>query len=224
MEPDPASVSAPDPHPLPWRRALGRAEKGLYLVAVLALGWCGFVLLDSARYEQAQEARLEEILVERASLPRPAGRTPGPAAAPAARVEATTSGLVGRLELPRIGLTAIVAEGTGSRTLRRAVGHVRGSALPGENGNVVLAAHRDRHFRPLKEVREGDLVWLTTPDGRFEYRVEFATVVEPDDAELVQDAPDPVLTLVTCYPFYYVGDAPQRFLVRARLVTPVPAS
>jgi sortase A len=215
MEPDPAPFSAPDPLFSSWERALRKAERGLYVVAVLTLGFCAWTLLDAARYERVQEARLEELLTRRPAVPGP---RPARAAAPAARAEARASGLVGRLELPRVGLDAIVAEGTGARTLRRAVGHVRGSALPGESGNVVLAAHRDRHFRPLKDVREGDVVWLTTPDGRFEYRVEFSTVVDPEDEELVQDAPEPVLTLVTCYPFYYVGDAPQRFLVRARLV------
>jgi sortase A len=196
--------------------AARRLEHALFLVAALALGWCTWTLADAARYERAQSERLDH-------LPRrgTAARGPGPFKAEATRTEARENGLVGRLEMDRLGLSAIVSEGTGSRTLRRAVGHVPGTAFPGETGNVVLAAHRDRHFRPLRKVEEGDLVRLTTPDGTFVYRVDDARVVEPGSTDLVQPASRaPVLTLVTCYPFYFVGDAPLRFIVRASLVAP----
>jgi sortase A len=102
-----------------------------------------------------------------------------------------------------------------ARTLRLAVGHVPGTALPGEDGNVVLAGHRDTFFRPLKDVEPGDAVTLTTPEGRFEYRVEAAEVVAPTRTDLLESTSAPTLTLVTCYPFYLVGSAPDRFIVRA---------
>jgi len=102
--------------------------------------------------------------------------------------------------------------------LRRAVGHLPGTALPGEPGNVVLAGHRDPFFRPLKDVRPGDAVELTTPQGRFEYTVEDTQVVEPGRTDLLDPAGRARLTLVTCYPFYLVGNAPDRFVVRARQV------
>jgi sortase A len=228
MEIDPAPYAAPDPPPPTWgslraavtavRRpfVLRWAERSLYFVALLSLGFCAFSLLDAARYEQAQGLRLQHLEAS-ATTSRPLAA--GPRRATAARAEAGSTGLVGRLEMSRLGLSAIVSEGTDSRTLRRAVGHLPGTAFPGESGNVVLAAHRDRHFRPLRKVREGDFVLMTTPDGTFRYRVEYAAVVEPEDTEPIAEVDAPVLTLVTCYPFHYVGDAPQRFVVRAALVT-----
>jgi sortase A len=227
MSEDPTPVVAPELASLPSdglravvaaaRRPFVRRllERGLFATAFLSLGWCAFTLLDSARYEWAQGRRLNVL---RAEARRAHPSRLGPRGAVATRKEARESGLVGRLELGRLGLSAIVAEGTGGRTLRRSVGHLPDTAFPGEPGNVVLAAHRDRHFRPLRQVRTGDIVRVTTPDGVFRYRVEFSRIVEPDSTELVGDLASPVLTLVTCYPFYYVGDAPQRFVVRARLV------
>jgi sortase A len=191
------------------------AERVLFATAVVSLTWCAWTLLDAAQYERRQERRLNALAADAYGPPK----TPfAPLGALATRTETSKSGLIGRIELERLGLTAVVSEGIENRTLRRSVGHVPGSAFPGETGNVVLAAHRDRHFRPLRKVRAGDLVRVTTPDGTFDYRVEFSQVVEADSTELVADVEEPVLTLVTCYPFYFVGDAPQRFVVRARLV------
>jgi sortase A len=195
-----------------FRRAV---ERALFATAALSLTYCAWALLDSAQYERRQQRRLNALAVDAYGPPRAPIASLG---ALATRKETRKSGLIGRLELERLGLSAIVAEGIGTRTLRRSVGHVPGSAFPGETGNVVLAAHRDRHFRPLRKVRAGDLVRVTTPDGSFDYRVEFSRIVDADSSELVQDVEAPVLTLVTCYPFYFVGDAPQRFVVRARLV------
>ena len=110
---------------------------------------------------------------------------------------------------------AIIVEGTSGRALRRAVGHITGTALPGETGNVVVAGHRDTFFRALRNIREDDEVTLTTPDGAYRYRVDSIAVVEPEDTQVLSDSGESVLTLVTCYPFYFVGPAPQRFVVRA---------
>src|SRR5262249_36173363 len=93
---------------------------------------------------------------------------------------------------------------------------------PGEPGNVVLAGHRDTYFRDLKDVVTGDLIRITTPDGDYDYQVDSILVVEPDRGDLLGDTGQPSLTLVTCYPFYWVGPAPQRFIIRARLAGRAP--
>jgi sortase A len=127
--------------------------------------------------------------------------------------------LVGRLEVPRLGLSAIVREGVASQTLRRGAGRIPGTALPWEAaGNVGVAAHRDRVFRPLKDIGKKDIITLTTVEGTYRYQVEWTKIVTPKDTEVLHDTPGPTLTLVTCYPFYYVGSAPKRFIVRARRI------
>jgi sortase A len=123
--------------------------------------------------------------------------------------------LVGRIQIPRLGISAIVREGEDADTLRKAVGHIPGTALPGASGNVGLAAHRDTYFRPLKDIRKGDLIRVATLSGRHEYRVESTEIVTPADVRVLDPTREPSLTLVTCYPFYYVGPAPKRFIVHA---------
>lgn len=122
---------------------------------------------------------------------------------------------IGRLEVPRIGLSVVVLEGSDAGTLRLGVGRVRNSSLPGEGGNVVLAGHRDTFFSPLSEIRPGDRISLRTPEGTFPYTVDWTTVVNPQDTKVIKATAQPALTLVTCYPFSYVGAAPKRFIVRA---------
>lgn len=125
---------------------------------------------------------------------------------------------LGRIVVPRLGLEVMVADGIDARTLRRAAGHIPGTSRLGSGGNVGIAGHRDSWFRPLKDVRAGDEVVVTTPGAVSRYRVEWAEVVVPDDTSALRPTTYPALTLVTCYPFYYVGTAPDRFVVRARLV------
>jgi sortase A len=122
---------------------------------------------------------------------------------------------IGRLEIPRIGLSVVVLEGSDTNTLRLGVGRIRNSALPSEPGNVVLAGHRDTFFRSLRDIRKGDRISFRTPEGTFPYTVDWTSVVNPADTSVIMPTRAPALTLVTCYPFYYVGAAPQRFIVRA---------
>ena len=150
---------------------------------------------------------------------------PAAAAAPAPRgARAAVSSprpaldAIGRLLVPRLGVSVMVAEGVDNRTLRRAVGHIPGTSRVGSGGNAGIAGHRDSFFRPLKDVRPGDEVVLRTPAAISRYRVEWAEVVAPGDTSSLRPTPYPALTLVTCYPFHYVGTAPDRFVVRARLV------
>jgi LPXTG-site transpeptidase (sortase) family protein len=117
-----------------------------------------------------------------------------------------------------LGLTAMIQEGTDARTLRRAVGHIPGTPFPGQQGNVVITGHRDTFFRPLHNIRKGDEITLTTLSGFYRYRVDSTEVVEPENTNVLADTDDAVLTLVTCYPFYFVGPAPKRFIVRAHMI------
>jgi len=109
-------------------------------------------------------------------------------------------------------------EGTSSATLRRAAGHISGTALPGQPGNVGISAHRDTFFRPLRNIRRNDLITLTTALGEYRYRVVSTRVVSPQDVAVLDPAGNQILTLVTCYPFYFIGAAPNRFIVRAERV------
>ncbi len=141
---------------------------------------------------------------------------PVPAAAATARIPDGLQPL-GRLEIPSIGLSALFIEGADSVTLRRGIGHIPGTALPGAMGDSALSAHRDTFFRRLRELSKGDMIWITTRHGRYKYVVETLQIVDPDQGLRVHTIGPPTLTLVTCYPFYYVGPAPKRFLVHAAL-------
>jgi LPXTG-site transpeptidase (sortase) family protein len=129
-----------------------------------------------------------------------------------------TGSPIGRLQIPSIDLSVIVLEGTGRWTLNRAVGHIDGTALPGESGNVGIAGHRDSFFRGLRNISENDKITLTTLEGTYQYRVNDIEIVTPSDVRVLNPTPQPSLTLVTCYPFYFVGDAPKRFIVKAQLI------
>jgi sortase A len=137
------------------------------------------------------------------------------------RALARRRGLVGRVEVPRLGIRAVIAEGTSRRVLSHAVGHVRWTPLPGEPGNVALTAHRDSYFRPLADVKRGDLVRVVTPDGTFRYRVTRTQVVPRRRVSVLRQDRGSGLTLVTCYPFRWIGPAPKRFVVTA---VPEPAT
>ncbi|HVN75998.1 MAG TPA: class D sortase [Thermoanaerobaculaceae bacterium] len=126
--------------------------------------------------------------------------------------------VVGRITIARVGVAAAILEGVDDATIRRAVGHFPETPLPGDDGNVALAAHRTTDFYGLRHVRLGDEVTVTSTRGTFRYRVERMWVVTPEDVSVLDPAPGKVLTLVTCYPFDYAGSAPKRFIVRARAV------
>jgi len=185
---------------LRWTRRL------FFGVGVSLLAYCAFVLID-ARQFQEKESRLLDISL---TSPAPAAEIP---------VSVMAGGLIGRIEIPRLGLSEIVIEGADARALRRAVGHVAGTALPGQTGNTAITGHRDTFFRPLRKIRRDDLIRLTTLQGEFLYRVVSTGIVDPEDVEVLDSYSGQVLTLITCYPFYFVGAAPRRFVVRAERVT-----
>jgi sortase A len=130
--------------------------------------------------------------------------------------------VLGQLEVPRVHLSVIVMEGDDDATLKNAVGHLPDTPLPWDNGNSAFAGHRDTFLRPLKDVRAGDEIRLTSVHGTFVYRVRETRVVDPGDIEVLAPTSQPELTLVTCYPFYYVGNAPRRFIVSAERVESLP--
>jgi sortase A len=141
---------------------------------------------------------------------------PPSGAAPAIR------SVIGRLEIPRLNLSVMVREGADERTLSRAVGHIPGTALPGQLGNVGLAGHRDTFFRALRNIREDDAIEFETTQGKYRYVVKSTSIVTPRDVSVLRASAGENLTLVTCYPFYYVGSAPKRFIVHAAQVVAIP--
>jgi sortase A len=130
--------------------------------------------------------------------------------------------MIGRIAIPRLKVKAIVKEGVDDKTLRRAVGHVPETVRPGVPGNVGLAGHRDSFFRGLRNVRKDDRIVVETLDGKYEYVVESMKIVRPKDVHVLAPTKESVLTLVTCYPFGFVGNAPKRYIVRAKQVSAEP--
>lgn len=191
-------------------------ERLMYGLAAILLGWVAYQLAAAQWFQHAQGKRLDQMLrsTPHAAVTYDAG---GAFRAVAARAAIQRGDPVGRLELERVGLAVILSEGVEESTLARAVGHLPGTALPGEAGNTVFAGHRDTFFRPLRRARVGDLLRITTPDGVFSYRIEARYIVPPDRVDLIASTGRPTLTLVTCYPFEYVGAAPLRYVLRAEL-------
>ena len=126
-----------------------------------------------------------------------------------------TGSLIGSLDIPRLGLSAVIAEGDDDATLKVAIGHLPDTPLPWHDGNSALAGHRDTFFRPLQHIRVGDELRVSTARGDFRYQVRETMVVGPNDVWVLDPTDRPMLTLITCYPFSYVGKAPRRFIVRA---------
>jgi sortase A len=176
----------------------------LFVTGLVSLGYFGYVVAESHLYQALENRELDEIL---ASAPPSVVHVPIPR--PAA------GSLIGRIEIPRLGVSTIIRAGSDARTLRLAVGHITGTAIPGEPGNIGLAGHRDTFFRRLRDIRVGDEIRIVTPGDTFTFRVDRTSIVKPRDTWVLNDTAIPTLTLVTCYPFTYVGSAPDRFIVRA---------
>ena len=183
--------------PAPVRTFLRCAHYIFFFAGLLALTYVGFVLVETQMYQADQSRQLEHA----AKL--------GLRAPP-------TGVVIGRVKIPRIGLEAIVVQGDCEKILRLAVGHFPGTALPGQRGNMVLAGHRDTFFRALRDIREGDRIVIESPNGSYDYEVESASIVSPTDLSVLRNSGNKELTLITCYPFSWIGSAPDRFVVRAR--------
>ena len=178
----------------------------LLMVGVLALSYVGLTLLDARIYQENAELTLEEQIQAQETH-----ETAPP------KLTTKEGDILGRIEIPRIGLSVVVLEGTTSQTLQHGVGHIKGTALPGEPGNVGIAGHRDTYFRGLKDIRANDEIQIETIAGITRYEVDWIQITVPSDVAIVSSATDSALTLVTCYPFHYVGAAPERYVVHAHM-------
>jgi sortase A len=184
---------------------VSRTARALFVAAavflaggLLALAYAAYVVTEAKTFQTIELRRFE--------------RARQTAAAEPPLVE---GGPIGEIRIPRLGLAAMVLQGDSDEVLRLAVGHLAETALPGDSGNVVLAGHRDTFFRPLETVRAGDVITLNTRRGAFTYLVESTFVVPPTDLQVIQPTGRRTLTLITCFPFAYIGSAPNRFIVRA---------
>ncbi len=184
-------------------------------VVLLFLG--SRIFLESHLGQTEAEHQFEELVPASAAVPA-ARNGPQFPAAPA------IGSTVAKLIIPRLASELYVVEGDDAGELRRGPGHLRGTAMPGQRGNCVIAGHRDTHFRVLKGIRPGDDIVLETPAGKFLYRVRTTRIVSPKNTQALQPTPTPELNLITCYPFYYVGSAPKRFVVEAQLKGTVTAN
>ncbi len=184
----------------------------LLLAGGLLLGGCLFIIVRAHAFQSRETRRLASLLA-RASPDGKAGRSYEFAVS---EPYLKPGSLFGELEIPRLGIDTIVLQGDDDSTLRLAAGHIPYTAAPDDPaGNVAIVAHRDTYFRSLRLIRPDDLIVVETPEGIHRYRVQFTRVVRPGDVALLESTPERTLTLVTCYPFYFIGSAPDRFIVRA---------
>lgn len=195
------------------RRSIRLAQYIFAAAGLLALAYCLAVFLN-AKFFEARESRNFARELRRNSAHAAHSGAPVPAVAPVPRPP-VSGAVVGRLEIPRIGVSVMVVEGVDDEDLKRAAGHIPGTPLPGQPGNVGIAAHRDTFFRPLRSIRRDDVITLSTLRGAYRYRVVSTKIVKPDAVQVLNPTGRDTLTLVTCFPFYYIGSAPNRFIVRA---------
>jgi sortase A len=174
------------------------------ILGVLGVSYVALTLINAKVHQQAAgdelEAQTSAEEQHQAAAPRPAAKE---------------GDVLGRLVVPRIGLSVVVLQGTTSQTLLLGAGHIAGTALPGEPGNIVIAGHRDTYFRVLRDIRRNDEIEIRTAAGLSQYEVDWIQIVNPGDTEVLNNSRASELTLVTCYPFHYIGSAPERYIVHA---------
>ena len=187
------------------KRVLAFIGNLLLFVAAAAFLWCGTFLLRAHLKQMSAAAALKR---ERATpaTDRPVVNNVQP------------GDPLGRIDIPRIGVSSVILEGANKDILALSVGHVPGTAQPGSDGNVALAAHRDTFFRALERIRIGDDVRISWVGGDRDYQVDSSRVVAPTAVDVLRETGAPTLTLITCYPFHYAGPAPERFIVQAHLI------
>jgi sortase A len=204
---------------LSWRRKtiLTAVHYFLFGLGFGALGYCAMVTAAAAYYQAHSRDQLRNA-AHLLAAPQTSSHDDLSSLVSPSRVGGLEP--LGRLDIPRIGLSAMVADGTSSGVLRLAVGHVPGTAVSGSLGNVALAAHRDTFFRRLGELHRGDLISFAFPGHEYDYKVVFTGIVSPNETWVLQSTTGETLTLITCYPFHFVGASPNRFVVRARRFDP----
>lgn len=233
--------------PVPSFNIVGKLRIVLGLVGLLCLGYYAYTLADQRIYQNYENWAFDQQITGRAAVTfrdyvretTPFGFLAGPREAVTTVPTRVTAGVVpppangsviGRVAIGRLNLSAVVRQGVDADTLSNAVGHVPSSALPGQAGNFAIAAHRDTLFRALKDIQKGDVVTFQSPSRLFTYEVKATKIVKPTDISVLHSdggglippasgkTPDKLLTMITCYPFYFVGSAPKRFVVEAELV------
>jgi sortase A len=194
-------------------RILWFLEVALVVVGLAAGVW------SAARLVEARRTAKLPIEPVRVTMTLPGDETTPPAKSPAR--EAPPAGtVIGRFEVPSLNISTPLLEGSDDATLARGAGHIEDTPFPGDAGNIGIAGHRDTVFRPLEHVKAGDVMQVTTSDRVYRYAVDRTLIVNPDDVYVLDETKAPTLTLVTCYPFKYIGHAPRRFIVQAHLLTP----
>jgi sortase A len=195
-------------------------ERGLLTVGVVLGAWCAAVLVE-ARFHQTVPVAAPLKVTQRAVpvLPGDPGSSAPHAPAPLAPA---VGSVIAKLDAPSVQMTTTVLEGSDDATLSRGAGHIEDTPLPGQPGNIGIAGHRDTVFRPLRRIKVGDPLQITTADRTYRYRISRTVIVGPDDVYVLDPTDRPMVTLVTCYPFEFIGHAPKRFIVQAELTDPVP--
>jgi sortase A len=211
-------------------KALRQLELGLLLTSLVLCGWYAKRLIFT--YVESHRAlasfRSEQLQGSFAGQRLGGGQidfslwSPGRVSAYQKSLDANVSSPIAVLKIPKIHLEVAVFDGTDDVILDRGVGRIIGTSRPGELGNIGIAGHRDGFFRGLKEIVLGDIVELTTHEKTQVFIVDRTEVVDPSDVSVLRIADAPTLTLVTCYPFYHVGSAPQRFIAQAKLSSEIP--
>lgn len=204
----------------------------LIILGIGALGYYGYTVAYQYLYQSyANWVFEQQIAKPPVSIATPRRATPSSATPNSATPGPVNGAVLGKVEIGRLNLSAIVRQGVDAKTLSIAVGHVPSTTLPGAPGNFVIAAHRDTLFRALKDIKKDDLVTMQTAAGNYTYQVLATKIVKPTDVTVLQPdggglipaadagAQPSLLTMITCYPFYYVGSAPKRFIVEAKLVS-----
>jgi len=184
------------------RRSARLAQRLLLWIGLAALAYAGGTTAYAGIFQRYQLWKFERNETQ----------------TPTFKIELQDGDLVGKLEIPRIDISVMVLQGTGDYALAFGAGHVSGTPLPGAEGNAAIAAHRDTFFRNLKEIRRGDSIRYSTARQSYEYVVNSMETVDPDNTQVLESGAYPELTLITCFPFYFVGSAPKRFVVHAVLV------
>jgi sortase A len=187
------------------RRFLSWTRWLFVITGIVALSYVGLILLNAQLYQNAASNTLDQqIQAAKQHIVLPS------------IVAAKEGDVLGKIKIPRLGLSVAVLQGTSAKTLLLGVGHIAGTALPGQPGNVGIAGHRDTYFRALKEIRQNDVIELETAGGVATYGVDWIQITAPSDSAILTPSTDFTLTLVTCYPFHYIGAAPGRYVVHAR--------
>ena len=203
---------------VPARRAavLRVCQRGFAAVGALLLVCYALACAHAAWFQSREQRAFERALAEVAQAQHDRSEWSSERIRQFEEAREPLPEALARLDVPDAGLSVMVLEGTDPWTLNRAVGRIEGTARPGEDGNIGIAGHRDGFFRGLRHLEIGDTLMLASLEGVAHYEVVELSVVSPADVEVLAPTDEPTLTLVTCYPFYYVGEAPERFIVRAQ--------